>query len=221
MYSDSFKEYQILLFGTQSVGKSSIIRYYIAHLKPREQSLKLYQYYSLFKFAKGEAYLSFHESSDKDELSKRSLKDIDNIIFVIDITNNESFNKVKEWIQELKKDKTNFSEKSLAIFANKIDQLKDRTIIEEIKNYAKDNEIECFLTNANNGYQLLDGLSNIVNLAFEKRQKIINAKPEYEGSQEIGESGETVEREKKRKSNENEEDQKCNIFKKIFYCCFR
>ena len=67
----------------------------------------------------------------------------------------------------------------------------------------------------------MDGLSNIVNLAFEKRQKIINEKPEYEGSQEIGESGETVEREKKRKSNENEEDQKCNIFKKIFYCCFR
>ena len=221
MYSDSFKEYQILLFGTQSVGKTSIIRYYIDHLKPREQSLKFYQYYSLFKFAKGEAYLSFHESSDKDELSKRSLKDIDNIIFVIDITNNESFNKVKKWIQELIKDQTNFSKKSLAIFANKFDQLKGNAILEEIKKYANDNKIECFTTNAKNGFQLMDGLSNIVNLAYEKRQKIINEKPEYEGSQEIGESGETVEREKKRKSNENEEDQKCNIFKKIFYCCFR
>ena len=234
MFSDSLQIYPIMLFGKTGVGKKSIIDYYKQNLEKNPKNLTNDNSdFRLFNFRGGEANLYFLFGSGSDEFfTKTFFEKYDNIIFVIDITDEDSFEKVKGWIQELKIDQANFPKKCLTIFANKFDSLKYKKLFEEINKYAEENEIKCFTTSAKTKYQLMDGLSYIVNLAFDKSQSN-KGKPNNEKSQDIGETGESEQSQKRRKSEEieeskvrgknqeNVETKKPNIFKRIFcYCCY-
>ena len=234
MFSDSLQIYPIMLFGKTGVGKNSIIDYYKQNLEKNPKNLTNDNSdFRLFNFEGGKANLYFLSGSGSDEIFTKNLfQRYDNIIFVIDITDEDSFEKVKGWIQELKIDQANFPKKCLTIFANKFDSLKYKKLFEEINKYAEENEIKCFTTSAKTKYQLMDGLSYIVNLAFDKSQSN-KGKPNNEKSQDIGETGESEQSQKRRKSEEieeskvrgknqeNVETKKPNIFKRIFcYCCY-
>ena len=228
------KEEEIILglFGVKGVGKKTIINWCKEKLEaiPYSQKTNETSTAVLFKFEYGkQVNLFLYSESYNDnypnltiELMKNYYK---NIIFVIDLTNTKSFEIVKYLIKELRQTQSIFENKNIVIFSNKFDLVKERKIKKtEVETYAKENEIEFFVTNSKTGFQLNDGLSYIVDLALKKNNnKEIDKNKEKEESEEYEEYEEEVEiedSEKIDKINKFKKDEKTGkkFLKKIFKC---
>ena len=110
-------------------------------------------------------------------LTPTYLRGAEGIVLVYDVTNLESFESLKFWIESLK---SNLGENSLPIVinGNKID-LDDRDVSsEDAKKFAQSNNFKYFETSAKSGIGVDELFREIVNQILEKKDKTEDVKDE-------------------------------------------
>ena len=110
-------------------------------------------------------------------LTPTYLRGAEGIVLVYDVTNLESFESLKFWIESLK---SNLGENSLPIVinGNKID-LDDRDVSsEDAKKFAQNNNFKYFETSAKSGIGVDELFREIVNQILEKKDKTEDVKDE-------------------------------------------
>ena len=99
-----------------------------------------------------------------------TLKVVQGIAVVFDVTSKESFNNVSMWLEKIKE---NFNNPCLILLGNKIDlPEKDWQVTnEEIKTFAEKNHLAYFETSAKSGSGINTSFSHIVNEIYDKHQE--------------------------------------------------
>ena len=83
------------------------------------------------------------------------------IVVIFTVTNRESFENINSWLKDIKE---NFEEPPLALFGNMSDRDKERWEVtsEEVKEFAKKNNLPYFETSAKTKQGLNEGFSYII-----------------------------------------------------------
>ena len=90
------------------------------------------------------------------------------IIFVFDITNKDSFNKLKVWLSDAKQ-KINPGT-VMVVAENKIDLEEKREVLKDlIKEFGEKNEIEIFSTSAKSGEGISEMIGNLVSKLYNNK----------------------------------------------------
>ena len=157
-------EYKIILLGEFNVGKSSIIAQFVDnnYQKIEKQKNCKNKCKSIAVDSETVAKLELYDSSGEEKFNKtlpnQFYKDAYGAIIVYDITNKESFNKIKFWINEIISKCP--SDTIILIIGNKTD-IKERVVSYDEGNLlAQKYQIEYFETSAKTG--------NNITLIFEK-----------------------------------------------------
>jgi len=147
--SHSFK---VVLLGEGAVGKTSLVLRYVEN-KFNDKHLTTLQASFLTKklnIAGTRVNLSIWDTAGQERfhaLGPIYYRDSNGAILVYDITDEDSFQKVKNWVKELRKMLGN--EISLCIVGNKVDLEKERHVtVEEADEYAKSVNAKHFHTSA-------------------------------------------------------------------------
>ena len=97
----------------------------------------------------------------------KSIKSVQGIILIFDLTNKKSFDNLNNWLAEIK---DNLAEPLIVLFGNKADIEKDKWQVtsEEASKFAKEKRIAYFETSAKTKIGVNEGLSYIVNRVYNK-----------------------------------------------------
>ena len=172
---DYDKTCQILLLGDSSVGKTSLITRYtngtfgghyiatvgIEHYTKQETINNLKICVKVWDTAGQERFRA---------ITPNILRNAEGIVLVYDVTNTESFENLKFWINSIK---TNFGENNgvlpIITIGNKIDMEDMREINkDEAKKFAKENNYKYFETSAKTGEGVDEAFIEIVNQVISK-----------------------------------------------------
>ena len=153
----------IRLFGANNAGKKSIINWYEKNLSsfPYQQKEVEKSACVLLKLTdeKGVKIILTSEPYNDDIINKLIINNYENIILVGDLTNEKSFDIIKQMINVLK----NIDKKCIVIFINKFDLQTEKKIeLKDVKIYAQNNKIKYFSTSSGTGFNLIQGLTYIV-----------------------------------------------------------
>ena len=170
-------EYKIILVGDSGVGKTSILKKFInnefnedikctINIDFFSKSIKidknLYTNLKIYDTAGQEKYRA---------LIKQYYQGTDGIILVFDLTNENSFNKLKSWINEVS---DNTEKAQIILVGNKADLIERKIDEETAENFAKQRDIKYIETSAKEGTNIL--------LLFEELALDINKKKQNDSS---------------------------------------
>ena len=146
--------FKIITLGNSGVGKTSIIERYINNIFNDNaiSTVGLEFCVKKIKLKDGkEISLKLMDTSGQEKYSavtKSYLKNAEGVLFVFALNNKESFDKLREWIQNFNDNSLNKDYIAKYIVGNKCD-LKDISIKEnEIKEFSDFNGMEYFITSA-------------------------------------------------------------------------
>ena len=161
-------KFNIMLLGESRVGKTSMISYltcgeYVevglltagidCHVVETELGGKKYKF-KIFDTAGQERYKS---------ISKSSIKLADGFLIVFAIDNQESFNKVNDWIGNIQEE-VNISNKVIFLVGNKCD-IKERIISnEKVLDFANNKKLKYYETSAKTGF----GINQVFNDLYQE-----------------------------------------------------
>ena len=101
-------------------------------------------------------------------ITKNYYRGVSDIIFVFDMTNKDSFNKLKVWMSDAKQNMRPGTE--MVIAANKNDLEKKREVSKEaIKEFGDKNNIEIFSTSAKTGEGVGEMLTDLVSKLYNNK----------------------------------------------------
>ena len=170
-------EYKIILVGDSGVGKTSILKKFINNEFNEDikctinvdffsKSIKidknLYTNLKIYDTAGQEKYRA---------LIKKYYQGTDGIILVFDLTNENSFNKLKSWINEVS---DNTEKSQIILVGNKADLIERKIDEETAENFAKQKDMKYIETSAKEGTNIL--------LLFEELALDINKKKQNDSS---------------------------------------
>ena len=170
------KTCQILLIGDSSVGKTSLIQRYV-------NGIFKYEYLATWgPDSKHEiinnmnVLVKLWDTAGQERfksLTPNFFKNAEGVMLTYDITNTESFENLKFWINSIK---TNLGEKNIIIpiiiVGNKLDMEDMRDITrEEAEKVAKENKYKYFETSAKTGEGVDDAIRDLVNQVLEKSEQ--------------------------------------------------
>ena len=170
-------EYKIILVGDSGVGKTSILKKFINNEFNEDikctinvdffsKSIKidknLYTNLKIYDTAGQEKYRA---------LIKQYYQGTDGIILVFDLTNENSFNKLKSWINEVS---DNTEKSQIILVGNKADLIERKIDEETAENFAKQKDMKYIETSAKEGTNIL--------LLFEELALDINKKKQNDSS---------------------------------------
>ncbi len=177
MSSESPNTFKILTIGESGVGKTCILRRFVenkffkTHLATigidfRTKAIKVYGKDIKLKIWDTAGQERYHN------ITNQIFKGSDGIILVFDVTEDNSFSKIQDWIEQVK---SNVSQKeiSLILIGNKCD-IEERVISKEKgKELAKILNIDYYETSALNGTGINEAFEGITKTIM-KRKNIIN-----------------------------------------------
>ena len=168
---------RIGLLGDTRVGKTSIINSFIG----MEFRNDLYDTIGSDKFDKkvklndgNEIKLVFWDTSGQERFRAAALitlKTVEGIILVFDITDKNSFNNIERWFKDVKD--SCVKEPIIILFGNKVELDKEiwKVSMEEIEGLVKKYNWDYFLISAKNNISIEQGFNCIANKIYNKRIK--------------------------------------------------
>lgn len=167
---------KLILIGDGRVGKTSIINKYIHNKFNENEGMTLnccYMEKTIIHNARKYKF-SIWDTAGQEKFNAITpiyYRDARGVILVYDITNPNSFERVKKWIEELK----NYNENaSIVIVGNKID-LKEEDLNninqETAIKYTEEKQFNHFFTSAKTGENLNEVFDCIMKLVIEKYEK--------------------------------------------------
>ena len=171
----NFKIIKCILLGHTYVGKTTFFKY----LKGEKNRLYLSTIgIELLNFEftinNEKAYFQLYDTSGQERfksLSANYFKNADGVILMYDVTNQESYESLNEWIYNINENQ-NFNNISLILVANKIDETEKRVISkkEGIKK-AEENNIKYYECSCLYGLNLFEIFNEIMLEAFNKNDE--------------------------------------------------
>lgn len=188
----------ISLFGESSVGKTCICGAFLGldFLEEHLSTVGIEKMSSEIKIETGEKLkIKLWDTAGQERfksISVNTLKSSQGVVVVFDLTNKTSFDKVTNWLKEIREYSTKLP---VGLFGNKSD-LEGRVVTqEEIDNLCKTENLVYYETSAKNNTGIKEGFTKIANLAFK----------EFENEEKRGEK-------LKIENNKNQESSKKRIF---------
>jgi len=177
----------ISIFGETAVGKTCICSTFLG-LEFREEHLTtvgIEKMSSTIVTESGEELkLKLWDTAGQERFKSVSVKNLrysQAAVVVFDLTVKESFNKVTDWLKEIR----DYSPKMpVGLFGNKSDLVEERQVKQEdIDDLCKREDLEYFETSARNNTGIKEGFAKIASMAFKslgtlptKGQKLNNKK---------------------------------------------
>ena len=168
---------QLLVIGDSSVGKTSLItRYTNGTFKEEYLATVGLDYYSKNEEINNQAIqIKLWDTAGQERfkaLTQNYFRNAEGVLLAFDVTNEESFNNLKEWISSIK---VNMEAKNiflpLIIVGNKIDMENERDITkEDAENFASENKYKYFETSAKTGEGVDEAVKELINLVLNQNQ---------------------------------------------------
>ena len=156
---------KILLIGDTQVGKTSLLLNYTDHIFPEEHIATIGVEYK-DKFIIKDNYnirLQIWDTAGQERfhsITKNIYRNANGVLFVYDITNQESFNNIKNWIKDLQNVGKDIKG---VIIGNKIDLEKNRIITkEDLEEIAKKYEMPFLETSVKNNININEAFELII-----------------------------------------------------------
>ena len=165
--------YKLLFLGDSSVGKTSLlIRYTEDKFDNSLPTLGIDVKYKYLTFENKKIRLDIWDTAGQERfrgIAQNYFRGAHGIIFVFDITNKETFNKLKIWMSDAKQNIMPGTE--MVIAENKIDLENKRTISKEtIEEFGEKNNIEIFSTSAKTGEGVKEIIGNLVSKLYKNKE---------------------------------------------------
>ena len=165
--------YKLLFLGDSSVGKTSLlIRYTEDKFDNSLPTLGIDVKYKYLTFENKKIRLDIWDTAGQERfrgIAQNYFRGAHGIIFVFDITNKETFNKLKIWMSDAKQNIRPGTE--MVIAENKIDLEKKRAISKEtIEEFGEKNNIEIFSTSAKTGEGVKEIIGNLVSKLYKNKE---------------------------------------------------
>ena len=168
---------QLLVIGDSSVGKTSLItRYTNGTFKEEYLATVGLDYYSKNEeFNNQTIQVKLWDTAGQERfkaLTQNYFRNAEGVLLAFDVTNEESFNNLKDWISSIK---INMEAKNiflpLIVVGNKIDMENDREITkEEAEKFASENKYKYFETSAKTGEGVDEAIKELINLVLNQNQ---------------------------------------------------
>ena len=175
------KTCQILLIGDSSVGKTSLIQRYVNGIFKDEKDVYLptvgLDFYTKHEIINNmNVLVKLWDTAGQERfksLTPNCFKNAEGVMLTYDITNTESFENLKFWINSIK---TNLGDKNIfipiIIVGNKLDMEDMREITKEnADKLSKEYNYKYFETSAKTGEGVDDAFRDLVNQLLEKSDK--------------------------------------------------
>ena len=170
---------KLLLLGDSSVGKTSIIIKYISNkfMDTNIATLGVDYMDKTVDYNNLKVFLQIWDTSGEEKyrsITKSYYKNAEGLLVIFDITNEESFNHVKNWINEAK---DNNSDIKIILIGNKLDFENERKVAQErALKFAENNSLQYFETSAKNGKNIHKSFKAMIDLILEGKseQEILN-----------------------------------------------
>jgi len=179
------KTCQILLIGDSSVGKTSLIQRYANGIFKEEYLATVgLDYYTKQEMINDITVLvKLWDTAGQERfkaLTPNYFRNAEGVVLAYDVTNSESFDNLKFWINSIK---SNLGEKNIfipiIIIGNKIDMEGMRDITkEDASKFAKENNYKYFETSAKTGQGVDEAIRDLVKQILENSDKNDSAKGE-------------------------------------------
>ena len=171
------KTCQILIIGDSSVGKTSLItRYTNGTFKEEYLATVGLDYYSKNEEINNQTIqVKLWDTAGQERfkaLTQNYFRNAEGVLLAFDVTNEESFNNLKDWINSIK---INMEAKNiflpLIVVGNKIDMENERDITkEDAENFASENKYKYFETSAKTGEGVDEAVKELINLVLNQNQ---------------------------------------------------
>ena len=168
---------QLLVIGDSSVGKTSLItRYTNGTFKEEYLATVGLDYYSKNEEINNQIIqIKLWDTAGQERfkaLTQNYFRNAEGVLLAFDVTNEESFNNLKDWISSIK---INMEAKNiflpLIVVGNKIDMENDREITkEEAEKFASENKYKYFETSAKTGEGVDEAVKELINLVLNQNQ---------------------------------------------------
>ena len=179
---------KLLLLGDSSVGKTSIIIKYISNkfMDTNIATLGVDYMDKTVDYNNLKVFLQIWDTSGEEKfrsITRNFYRNADGLLVVFDLTCRESFNHVKNWINEAKEHKNDIK---TILVGNKLDLEDEREVDKETAlKFAEKNNLKYLETSAKNG-------KNINNSFKEMIALILNDKTEQEIKKEFTKSDSSI-----------------------------
>ena len=157
---------KILLIGDSQVGKTSLLLKYTEHVFPEEHIATIGVEYK-DKFIVKDNYnirLQIWDTAGQERfhsITKNIYRNANGVLFVYDITNQESFNNIKNWIKDLQNVGNDIKG---VIIGNKLDLEQKRDVSkEDLEQIGKKNQMPFLETSAKQNINVNEGFDLLVN----------------------------------------------------------
>ena len=172
------KTCQILLIGDSSVGKTSLIQRYANGIFKEEYLATVgLDYYTKQEMINNiNVLVKLWDTAGQERfkaLTPNYFRNAEGVVLAYDVTNSESFENLKFWINSIK---SNLGEKNIfipiIIIGNKIDMEDMRDITkEDASKFAKENNYKYFETSAKTGEGVDEAIRDLVNQVLANSDK--------------------------------------------------
>ena len=197
---DSQISIKLLVLGDSAVGKTSILIRYVENSFDEccISTLGVDYKVKYIKYKNTKIKLQLWDTSGEEKyrsISTNLIRNTQGLLIVFDLTNEDSFQNIKDWINAA--DDYNPNLKKILI-GNKLDLEDERKVNNEaLINFANNKNIKFFETSAKDGTNIEEAFKALVDLLFENKteQEIIE---EY-GNQDTSFSIESEKKDKKKK----------------------
>ena len=162
--------FKILTIGNHSVGKTSILRRYVENkfLKHHLSTIGIDYLSKTIQIKNREIKLKIWDTAGQERyrnITSHIYKDADGIILVFDVTNEDSFNQITDWMDQIKNNVSK-DDISLILIGNKCD-LSDRSIEKARgEDKAKELEVNYYETSALSGEGINEAFEGLAKMIF-------------------------------------------------------
>ena len=164
--------YKLLFLGESNVGKTSLLlRYTDGVFENGLPTVGIDVKYKYLTYDNKKIRLDIWDTAGQERfrgIAQNYFRGANGIIFVFDITNKESFNKLRVWLSDVKP-KINPGT-VMVVAENKIDLEEKREVLKDlIKEFGEKNEIEIFSTSAKSGEGVSEMIGNLVSKLYNNK----------------------------------------------------